>query len=105
MKKIPVEKIESGMVLGRNVCCSSGSTLLIKGVCLTTALGRRLKNWGITSIYIEGEEDTPQEHYTSSISVNKLKEHLTHKFSHVIHNAVMKKIFSAVYQHRLQKSR
>lgn len=105
MKKIPVEKVESGMVLGRNVCGPSGSTLLIKGVCLTAALGRRLKNWGITSIYIEGEEDTPLEVYTSSISANKLKEHLTQKFSRVIHNVVMKKIFSAVYQHRLQKSK
>jgi len=105
MKKIQVEKVESGMILGRNICGPSGNTLLIKGVCLTAALGRRLKNWGITSIYIEGEEDTPQEQYTNSISASKLKEHLAGKFSHVIHNAVMEKIFSAVYQHRLQKSK
>ncbi|MDO5576257.1 MAG: hypothetical protein Q4F84_04195 [Fibrobacter sp.] len=105
MKKIPVDKIEPGMILGRNVRGPSGGTLLMKGLCLTTALGRRLKNWGISSIYVEGEDDKHPEYSSNFISSDKLKEHLTDKFSRVIDNSIMKKIFVAAYQYHLQKSK
>lgn len=105
MKKIPVEKVESGMVLGQNVCGPSGNILLMKGISLTAALGRRLKNWRISFIYIEGEEDTLLEDTVNCISPDELKLHLASKFSRVIHNPIMKKIFVATYQYRLQKSK
>ena len=105
MKKILVENIEDGMILDREVTGSSGSPLLSKGAQLTAALGRRLKNWGITYVYVVGDEESPEELNTVSVSPQELKEQLTDKFSLVMNDPVMKKLFVAVYQYRLQKSR
>lgn len=104
MKKIAVEEIEDGMVLSRDVCNSSDNVLLSKGLLLSAALGRRLKNWGIPFIYIEGEEQSVELLNTVSTSPEELKDHLLSKFSNVIEYPTMKKLFVAVYQYRLQKS-
>lgn len=104
MKKIAVEKIEDGMVLSRRVCNSSGNILVSKGVSLTAALGRRLKNWGIHYVYIEGEEQSTEESNIVSSSPEELKTHLLSKFSSVMENPIMENLFVAVYQYRLQKN-
>ena len=104
MKKIAVEKIEDGMVLARKVSNSSGNTLVSKGVSLTSALGRRLKNWGIHYVYIEGEEQSAEESNTIASSPEELKTHLLSKFSSVMENPIMERLFVAVYQYRLQKN-
>ncbi|MCU0609872.1 MAG: hypothetical protein MUF22_08925, partial [Chitinispirillaceae bacterium] len=61
MKKISSENVEDGMVLAREVQSLSGSVLVNKGTVLTAALGRRLTNWGIPSVFIEGDEDVLSE--------------------------------------------
>ncbi len=104
MKKIAVENIEDGMVLSREVCNSSGNTLVSKGTALTAALGRRLKNWGIHYVYIEGEELSTEESSIVYNSPEELKEHLLSKFSSVMENPIMEKLFVAIYQYRLQKN-
>ncbi len=104
MKKIAVENIEDGMVLSREICNSSGNILVSKGVSLTAALGRRLKNWGIHYIYIDGEEQSVEEFNIISTSPEELKSHLLSKFSAVMENPIMKKLFVAIYQYRLQKN-
>lgn len=104
MKKLTVDKIEDGMVLGREVCGTSGNVLLSKGTPLSAALGRRLVNWGISTVYVEGEEDTFPEESTVTISPEKLKDDLMGKFSNVINNPIMKKFFVAVYQYRVQSN-
>jgi hypothetical protein len=101
MKKIIVDNVEDGMILGREVCGASGNVLLSKGTQLSAALGRRLVNWGISHIYVEGEEDSEQTQDTVSVSPETLKNTLMEKFSIVIDNPIMKKIFVAVYQYRL----
>jgi hypothetical protein len=104
MKKILVENVEDNMVLAREVCGASGNVLLSKGITLSEAIGRRLQNWGITSVYIEGEEEMAQEESSITISPEELKGHLLEKFSKTLHNQYMKKIFDAVYQYRLNNS-
>lgn len=104
MKKIEVEKIEDGMVLSREIRNSSGNTLVSKGVSLTAALGRRLKNWGIYYVYIEGEELSTEELSIINSSPEELKAHLLSKFSSVMENPIMEKLFVAIYQYRLQKN-
>jgi hypothetical protein len=103
MKKILVEDIKDAMVLGREVCGTSGNVLLVKGTELSAALGRRLQNWGISSVYIEGEEEKQPEENTVSVSPEELDRHLTAKFGKTINNANMRKIFDAVYYYRLHK--
>lgn len=104
MKKILVENIEDGMVLAREVCGSGGNVLLIQGTRLSTALGHRLQNWGIPSVFVEGEEVLVEEENTVSVSPEELKSQLMEKFSRVINKPHMNKIFSAVHNYRLQKN-
>lgn len=103
MKKILVENIEENMVLGREVCGSGGNVLLTKGTVLSQALGRRLQNWGIPSVYVEGEEEKLPEENTVTVSPEALDQHLNAKFGAMINNPGMKKIFDAVYEYRLHK--
>lgn len=104
MKKITVDNIEDGMILGKEVSGSSGNVLLSKGTPLSAAIGRRLLNWGVNSVFIEGEEDSQQEESTNTISTETLKNELISKFSNVINNPIMKKIFVAVYQYRMHNN-
>ncbi len=60
MRKVSVENIDPDMVLARDVASTSGNVLLGKGTALTPAMGRRLKNWGIFFVYIEGEEESEE---------------------------------------------
>jgi hypothetical protein len=81
MKKIFVEKIENGMTLGRDVCGASGSILLSKGASLSQSIGKRLKNWGITFVYVEGDEVSEQEENSIRTSPEEIKVQLMEKFS------------------------
>lgn len=104
MKKIPVDQVLDGMILFRDICGPSGNILLSKGTVITTALGRRLKNWGIAAIVIEGEEESATEQKEVSVSAEDLKTQMQAVFSSVIDNPIMKKIFIAAYQYRLHKN-
>ncbi len=105
MKKIPVDIIESGMVLGRDVCANSGNVLIGKGSPLTPSLGKRLKNWGIYFIYIEGDEDEREDEHVEKESVHEIEAMLKHKFSDVIEDPLMRKIHEAVFAYRIQNGR
>ena len=104
MKKILVENIEEGMVLAQEVCGSGGNVLLTEGVKLSNALAHRLQNWGIPTVYVEGEEEQVEEENTVSVSPEELKSQLMEKFSRVIKLPYMKEIFTAVHEFRLRKN-
>lgn len=103
MKRILVDNITDGMILEREVCGSGGNVLLSKGTHLSGALGKRLKNWGITFVYIQGEEDPALIESTQELSPEAIKAHLLKKFSNVINKPIMKQLFVNVYQFRTQK--
>ena len=103
MKRIPVEKIEDGMILDKDVCGSSGSVLLGKGSSISVARGRRLKNWGIDIVFVEGEEETPVSGESERPSPQDIKASLEEKFAGAMSHPVMKRIFAAVYHYRLQQ--
>ncbi len=104
MKKIAVENIEDGMVLSKEICNSSGNILISKDTSLTAALGRRLKNWGIRYVFIQGEEQSTEELNIVCSSPEELKTHLLSKFSSVMQNPIMENLFVSIYQYRLQKN-
>lgn len=97
MKKILVENVEDGMILARDVYGSSGSALLNKGTRLTMTMGRRLKNWGVPFVCIEGEEERQEEKPALEISSEEIRQQLEEKFADVMDNPVMQKLFNAVY--------
>ena len=104
MKRILVENIADGMILAKDVCGASGNALLNKGCTLNTSLGRRLKNWGILFVHIEGEDDSQQTAATAAAeSPQVIQSQLEKKFSAVINNPIMKKIFAITYQFKVQK--
>jgi hypothetical protein len=103
MKRISVDNIENGMILGRDVCGASGNILVGKGTAISPAMGRRLKNWSIMHVYIEGEEENQQADEGTSVSPSEVRTVLEAKFSRCMSNPIMQKIFAAVYQFRIQK--
>jgi hypothetical protein len=103
MKKISVDQIENGMILGRDVCAASGSILLGAGTALTASLGRRLKNWGIPVVHIEGDDEDQEQVAASDMPPEQVREHLEHKFSNVKNDPIMKTLFKAVCAYRLGK--
>jgi hypothetical protein len=105
MKRVSVENIEDGMILSKDVCGPSGNILLSSGTQISAAIGRRLKNWGILQVTVEGEEPNQQADESAQISPEELRAHLEYKFEGRLGNPVMKKIFDAVFEYRLRKNR
>ena len=104
MKRILVENIADGMILAKEVCGASGNALLNKGCTLNTALGRRLKNWGILFVHVEGEDDSAEAQSTKAqASPQEIQTKLEQKFSAVMGNPIMKKLFAVTYQFKVQK--
>ncbi len=85
------------MILARDVFGSSGSALLNKGTRLTMTMGRRLKNWGVPFVSIEGEEEHQEEKTAIEISPEEIRLQLEKKFADVSVNPVMQELFNAVY--------
>lgn len=96
MKKILVEDIDNGMVLAKDVNGASGNVLLGKGTTLSSTMGRRLKNWGIPFVHIEGEEDNKEESEESSVSPEEIRAELEERFQGVLNIPRMTDIFTAV---------
>ncbi|MDD5675321.1 MAG: hypothetical protein PHC61_14215 [Chitinivibrionales bacterium] len=103
MKRILVENIGDGMLLAKEVLGPSGNVLLNKGTAVNAAMGRRLKNWGILFVYVEGEEELQTAQAVAQLSPDQILALLENKFSAVINNPIMKKIFAAVYNYKLNK--
>lgn len=57
MKIIPVETITEGMVLDKTLFMENGQVLLSEGTQLRNSYKQRLKQFGITEIYIKEEQD------------------------------------------------
>jgi hypothetical protein len=104
MKRVLIENISDKMVLAKEVCGTSGSVLLAKGTVLTASMGHRLKNWGVQFVYAEGEEESPQTGNVMGVSPEEMRTRLESKFSRVIGNEIMKKIFAAVYKFKVQRN-
>ena len=98
MKKIPVENVENNMILAGDVCGPSGNVLLGKGTKLTPTIGRRLKNWGISFVEIEGQEEEKKEEPVNEESQEEFVNKLRVKFSDVMQNPIMKEIFNAIVE-------
>jgi hypothetical protein len=103
MKKVNVENIVDSMVLAKDVCGPSGNTLLGAGTTLTGSMGRRLKNWGIHFVHIESEDEPAPQENTPRVSQEEITLLLKNKFSDVMDSQLMKKIFAAAAQYKIQK--
>ncbi len=57
MRKIPVDRVTDGLVLARAVEDRMGRLLLMKGDALQVRYRDKLREWGISEVYVEGEEE------------------------------------------------
>jgi hypothetical protein len=106
MKKILIENIHDGLILARDICGPNDNVLLGKGTTLTQSLGRRLKNWGVSFVWIEGEEEKKVESVRDeSIAPDDILKHLEEKFSLVKENPLMRELFDAVRDFRTKVKR
>ncbi|MCL2219185.1 MAG: hypothetical protein FWC23_04690 [Chitinispirillia bacterium] len=103
MRKISTDFIEPGCIAAADIVSPSGNTLVNKGAPITPALGRRLRNWGISEISVEGEDDSETSVKAETPSPVKIKSDLYDKFLGTLDNTRMRKIFDAVCKHKIQK--
>jgi len=104
MKRVLIENITDKMVLAKEVCGTSGSVLLAKGTLLTASMGHRLKNWGVQFVYVDGEEESTETGSVPAVSPEEVRKQLEDKFSRVIGNEIMKKIFAAAYNFKINRN-
>jgi hypothetical protein len=103
MRKVSTDNIRPGNITAANIVSSSGNVLLEKGAEITPALGRRLRNWGIAYVYIEGEDRSGHSVKAVTRSPVEIKSELYDMFLGTLDNSRMKKIFDAACAHKLQK--
>jgi hypothetical protein len=96
MRKIPIDHIKLGDVVAVAVTSSSGNVLIDKGAAITPAMGRRLRNWGIACVYVEGEEGAGGPVSAKARSAVETKSELYDLFLGTLESARMRKIFDAV---------
>jgi hypothetical protein len=105
MKKITADALNSNMILARDITSTTGNILLGKGTSLTPALGRRLKNWGINFVYIEGDEESLQKEKVVEVSAEDVKAQLREKFAGHLDDEIMLKLFNAVFEFNISRKR
>lgn len=105
MQKIASEAIVAGMILARDITSTTGNILIGHGTALTPSMGRRLKNWSIDFVFIEGEEESQFPEPASEVSPEDIKAALKEKFAGHLDDPSMLKIFNAVLDFRLNRKR
>jgi hypothetical protein len=94
MKKIPVDKIEDGMVLAKPLMGSAGNVLLSEGIVLKQSMISRLKNWDVPVVVIQSD-DEPAEEVAAPVAVEFRTDELDAKFKDVMKNPIMKIVYEA----------
>jgi hypothetical protein len=103
MRKTPTDKITLGDVLAVDVISPSGNVLMGKGAAITPAMGRRLRNWGIAYVFIEGEVGRGGSAGSKARSDIETKSELYDMFFGTLDSANMRKVFDAVCNHKIRQ--
>jgi hypothetical protein len=104
MRKTSTDHITLGDLIAADVMSPSGNVLIPKGAAITPAMGRRLRNWGIAYVYIEGEErHTGGSAGSTARSAIETKSELYDMFFGTLDSANMRKIFDAVCNYKIRR--
>ncbi|MDR2591534.1 MAG: hypothetical protein LBC59_01845 [Chitinispirillales bacterium] len=103
MRKTATDRITLGDVIAVDVTSPSGNVLMNKGSAITPAMGRRLRNWGIAYVYIEGEEGRGGHVGLKRRSAIETKSELYDMFVDTLDSANMRKIFDAVCNYKIKQ--
>jgi hypothetical protein len=103
MRKVSTDLIKPGYIAAEDVASPSGNVLVGRGAAITPALGRRLRNWGIDFVCVEGEDKAGESVRESLVSPVRIKSELYDKFLGTLDNAHMRKIFDAACEHIMRQ--
>ena len=103
MKKTSVDDIADNSILAKDVYGNAGNVLLGKGTSLSAAMGRRLKNWGIPFVWIEGDEDAAENTESTEVDTEDVIAKLDERFAGLLDNPIMSAIHTAVRDFRSGK--
>jgi hypothetical protein len=104
MRKVSTDHLHSDYTAAMDIRSPAGNILLNKGVTITPAMGRRLRNWGIAVVFVEGEDDSEQDVKTEKVSATKIRSELYAVFHGTLDSPVMKAIFNAACEHKMHRS-
>ncbi len=103
MRKVATDRITLGDVVAAEVTSPSGNILMKKGTAITPAMGRRLRNWGIAYVYVEGEEGRGGISGSKTRTAVETKSELYDMFFGTLDSVNMRKIFDAVCAHKIRQ--
>jgi len=66
-------------------------------------MGKRLRNWGIAHVFIEGVDDSERDTVAEAVSPVRIKSGLYDMFLGTLDSPHMTKIFNAMCEHKLRK--
>ncbi|MEI6609703.1 MAG: hypothetical protein WCO53_08150 [Deltaproteobacteria bacterium] len=92
MPKIPVLKLEPGMILAKPVTAKNGMVMLGEGTELTDKWIERIQDMDIANIFVEGPP-------IQTISKEEALDNLNARFSHLEGKPYMKAIKKIVKEH------
>lgn len=94
MKRVVIEELLPDMVLAKAVTNANGLPILSAGTVFDSALIERLKRMGLTSVYVEGDQED-----TSGKSLTELEADLTHRFRRVAQDPAQQLILRTLRKH------
>jgi len=94
MKEIPLEQVQEGDILARDLTSSNGAVFLAAGSILSAPALTRLKKMGIQNIAVKAKN--PED---NAEAINKLLQLLEERFSGTENNPYLQEIKSIVIDH------
>ncbi len=96
MNRVPLDKVEPGMVLAKPVTSLAGHVIVSAGTSLDAPLIARLRDMGLTSAHIENR---PGEAGDPVTSLAELEQALDHRFRRVAGDAELARMREAIRRH------
>ncbi|MDE3035242.1 MAG: hypothetical protein KGO52_08970 [Nitrospirota bacterium] len=96
MKRVPMDKVEAGMVLAKPITSLAGQVIVSAGTSLDAPLIARLRDMGLTSAHVEnrpGETGDPVE------SLAELEQALDQRFRRVAGDPELTRMREAIRRH------
>ncbi len=109
MRRIVIEKVEEGMILGKALLKSDGKILLGQGCKLSARIISRLSEWGFESIVVEGDPQSADEIIESAginnqnMSMDEIFVQIDNMFSKVDDDEIMMKLKNGLKFHISRK--
>lgn len=94
MKRVVIDELLPGMILAKPATTASGLPIVARGAELDHLMIDRLRQIGLTSLYVEGEVDD-----VAGKTISELEAELEHRFRKVRQDPIQQMILQHLHQH------